>query len=53
MLISNVVTNNAAAALVFPIALNAAEQTGADEVLMSYSLMLGASASFMTPFGYT
>jgi len=53
VVISNIVTNNAAAALVFPIALDAAEQTGADPILMSYTLMLGASASFMTPFGYT
>ena len=52
-LISNVVTNNAAAALLFPIAMNAAEKTGTDRVLMSYALMLGASASFMSPFGYT
>jgi di/tricarboxylate transporter len=51
-LISNVVTNNAAAALLFPIAMGAAEQTGTDPVLMSYCLMLGASASFMSPFGY-
>jgi di/tricarboxylate transporter len=51
-LISNIVTNNAAAALVFPIAMTAAEDTGADLVVMSYSVMLGASASFMTPFGY-
>ena len=52
-LISNVVTNNAAAALIFPIAIDSAEQTGADVVLMSYCVMLGASASFMSPFGYT
>jgi di/tricarboxylate transporter len=52
MLISNVVTNNAAAALVFPIAIEAAESSGADATLMSYTLMLSASASFMTPFGY-
>jgi di/tricarboxylate transporter len=52
MLISNVVTNNAAAALVFPIAIEAAESSGADPTLMSYTLMLSASASFMTPFGY-
>jgi uncharacterized protein with PhoU and TrkA domain len=52
-LISNVVTNNAAAALLFPIAMDAAEETGADRQLMSYTLMLGASASFMSPFGYT
>ena len=53
MIISNIVTNNAAATLVFPIAMTAAEEWGADVVLMSYTLMLGASASFMTPFGYT
>ena len=52
-LISNVVTNNAAAALMFPIAMEAAEQTNADPLLMSYNLMLAASASFMSPFGYT
>lgn len=52
-LISNVVTNNAAAALIFPIAMDAAEQSGVDQLLMSYCLMLGASASFMSPFGYT
>lgn len=51
-LISSVVTNNAAAVLLFPIAMDAAEQTGADPLLMSYTLMLGASASFMSPFGY-
>ena len=52
-LISNVVTNNAAAALLFPIAMDAAEQTGTDTIVMGYCLMLGASASFMSPFGYT
>ena len=52
-LISSVVTNNAAAALVFPIAMDAAELTNTDLALMAYTIMLGASASFMTPFGYT
>ena len=51
-IISSVVTNNAAAALMFPVAMNAAEKTGTSVVLMSYNLMLAASASFMTPFGY-
>ena len=51
-LISLVVTNNAAAALMFPIALDAAEKTGTDKVIMSFTLMLGASASFASPFGY-
>ena len=44
VLISNIVTNNAAAALMFPIAMEAADQTDADPLLMSYNLMLAASA---------
>ena len=51
-LTSSIITNNAAAALIFPIAMEAADQTGADRRLVSYILMLGAS-DFMTPFGYT
>jgi len=51
-IISSVVTNNAAAALMFSVAMNAAEKTGTDVSLMSYNLMLAASASYMTPFGY-
>jgi len=50
-LISSFVTNNAAATLMFPIAIGAAETTGVDLKLMSYCLMLGAS-DFSTPFGY-
>ena len=46
-------TNNAAAALIFPIAMDAAEQTGTDRLIMSYCVMLAASASFMSPYGYT
>jgi di/tricarboxylate transporter len=51
-LISNVVTNNAAAALMFPIAAEAAAEANISLLKMSYLLMLGASASFMSPFGY-
>ena len=52
VLISQVVANNAAAALIFPVAMDAAESTGVDLMLMSYTIMLAASAAFMTPFGY-
>ena len=52
-IISNVVTNNAAAALLFPISISAAQQTNTDIIMTCYALMLGCSASFMTPFGYT
>ena len=51
-LISNVITNNAAAALIFPIAMEAASKTGTDMVLMAYCVMYGASACYMSPFGY-
>ena len=50
-LISSFVTNNAAAALMFPIAIGAAETAGVDLKIMIYALMLGAS-DFSTPFGY-
>ena len=51
-LISNVVTNNAAAALMFPIAAEAAEKAGETLMSVSFLVMLAASASFMSPFGY-
>jgi uncharacterized protein with PhoU and TrkA domain len=50
-MISALVTNNAAATLMFPIAIGAAEGAGINVKLMSYALMLGAS-DFTTPFGY-
>ena len=52
VLVSQLVANNAAAALIFPIAMGAAETTGTDLTLMAYTIMLAASAAFMTPFGY-
>jgi di/tricarboxylate transporter len=52
VLISQLVANNAAAALIFPIAMDAAERTGTDLTLMAYNIMFAASAAFMTPFGY-
>ncbi|KAL7519159.1 hypothetical protein ACHAWX_003953 [Stephanocyclus meneghinianus] len=52
VLMSQVVANNAAAALIFPIAMDAAAQGGIDPLLMACGIMLAASAAFMTPFGY-
>jgi di/tricarboxylate transporter len=52
VLVSQLVANNAAAALIFPIAMHAAEVTKTDLLLMSYTIMLAASAAFMTPYGY-
>jgi len=52
VLISQLVANNAAAALIFPIAMGVAESENIDLALMGYTIMLAASAAFMTPFGY-
>ena len=52
VVLCNVVGNNAAAALMFPIAAESAEQQGIPNAQMSFLLMLAASASFMSPFGY-
>ncbi|KAG1656604.1 hypothetical protein FOA52_008427 [Chlamydomonas sp. UWO 241] len=51
-LLSEILTNNAAAALMYPIASIAGNALGVDPKLTGYSLMLGASSSFISPFGY-
>ena len=49
---TEIITNNAAAALVFPIALSAAEQLGVDPKPFFITIAIAASASFATPIGY-
>ena len=51
-LITEVITNNAAAVLLFPICLETARQFGVDPRPFVMALALAASASFMTPIGY-
>jgi di/tricarboxylate transporter len=51
-LLTSLATNNVAAVLVFPIALQAAETMGAAPEPFLITLMVGASASFATPIGY-
>ena len=51
-LLSLIVTNNAAAVLSFPVALELSRQLGLEPAAVAIACMLGASASFMTPFGY-
>ncbi len=49
---TEIITNNAAAALVFPIALSAAAQMGIDPKPLFVAIAVAASASFSTPIGY-
>lgn len=49
---TEIITNNAAAALVFPIALAAAQQLGVDPKPFFVTIAIAASASFSTPIGY-
>ncbi|MFC7159436.1 SLC13 family permease [Pseudidiomarina halophila] len=51
-LITEVVTNNAAAAIVFPIAIGMAESLGVSIMPFVMAVAFGASASFISPFGY-
>lgn len=49
---TEIITNNAAAALVFPIALAAAQQLQVDPKPFFVTIAIAASASFSTPIGY-
>ncbi len=49
---TEIITNNAAAALVFPIALSLANQLGVSYMPFVIGIMIAASASFATPIGY-
>lgn len=52
LLLTETVTNNAAAALAFPIALSTAQAFGADPMPFIMAVAYGASACFLIPFGY-
>ncbi len=52
MMFTELITNNAAAALIFPIAVGAAGKLGADPLPFAISIMMAASACFSTPIGY-
>jgi di/tricarboxylate transporter len=51
-LFTEVITNNAAAVLLFPIATGVAAQLGVSAMPFIIAVMFGASASFLTPLGY-
>ena len=53
LLLTELMTNNAAAALAFPIAFGLAESYGLNYMPFVMAVAFGASASFLTPYGYT
>ncbi|MCC4264632.1 SLC13 family permease [Oceanimonas baumannii] len=52
LLLTETVTNNAAAALAFPVGLSTAQAFGADPMPFIMAVAFGASACFMVPYGY-
>ncbi|MCF7971777.1 MAG: SLC13 family permease [Methylococcaceae bacterium] len=51
-LLTEVITNNAAAILMLPIVLEITEKAGLNDVPFVFAIMMAASASFATPLGY-
>ena len=49
---TEIITNNAAAVLIFPIAMSTAERLQVNPMPFVMCIMVGASASFATPIGY-
>lgn len=52
ILLTELITNNAAGVLMFPIAIAAAEHAGVSVMPFVIAVMIGASAGFITPIGY-
>ncbi|WP_295405310.1 SLC13 family permease [uncultured Thiocystis sp.] len=52
MLFTEIITNNAAAVLMFPIALSTSQALGVSFMPFAIAIMMAASASFSTPIGY-
>jgi di/tricarboxylate transporter len=52
MVCTELITNNAAALLMFPIGWETAESLQANPITFSMAVMIAASAAFSTPFGY-
>ena len=50
--LTELVTNNAAAVVMFPIAIASADAAGVDPRSMAIAVAIAASASFLTPIGY-
>lgn len=52
VVMTNTITNNAAAALMFPFAVSVAHNLGVSLLPFGIAIMMGASAAYATPMGY-
>ncbi len=52
VILTETITNNAAAIIMFPIAISGAESLGVNVTPFAVAVMIAASASFITPIGY-
>ncbi|MFO0917088.1 MAG: SLC13 family permease, partial [Planctomycetaceae bacterium] len=52
MVLTELITNNAAAQLMFPLAMSTVDQVGVSHVPFVVAIMVAASMGFATPFGY-
>lgn len=52
LILTELITNNAAAALMFPISYALAEASGVDVMPFALAVAFAASGSFLTPYGY-
>ncbi|MCZ6776666.1 MAG: SLC13 family permease, partial [Ignavibacteria bacterium] len=52
LIMREIVSNNAAAAIMFPVAVSIASQSTHDLMPFAYAVVIGASAGFATPIGY-
>ena len=52
LIVTELITNNAAAALMFPFALSTSDNLGCSPLPFVIAVMMAASAGFATPIGY-
>ncbi len=52
LILTELITNNAAAALMFPVAMATAAETGVDPRALAIGVLMMASCSFLSPIGY-
>ena len=52
IVLTELITNTAAAALMVPVAISVADEIGADPRMLAVAVLIGASCSFLSPIGY-